>query len=358
MATELATGHRTWSLVRDEGGYRDYKIKHLVRSAVSDGPYAVLLTPGLPLPGSQWAFESDLDPWVWCRQTASVNPLQRDAEGVKFWEVEQLFSNRPDDRKRCSEQQFDDPLLEPDRISGDFRMYAEEATHDRFGDPITTSSHEILRGPQVEFDIPRPSVTIVQNVADLQLPLLGEMAGTVNDAPLWGFPERAIRLTVGPWSKQFYGTCNAYFQRQLLFEIHVKKDPNGVVVSAWDRDLLDEGTKALSGRWATPVECQQGQYVLQNICGAVPDPNDPTHFVRFQDRNGNPCRVVLDGHGLPAETHVVVRENVGVGEPGTGTQFRARLSSSESVVTGIGTVHVEKYEESNFLLLGIPAVLP
>jgi hypothetical protein len=38
--------------------------------------------------------------------------------------------------------------------------------------------------------------------------------------------------------------------------------------------------------------------------GAMPDPNNPMHFVRATDRKGNPHRIILNGRGVPAGTVV------------------------------------------------------
>lgn len=95
-------------------------------------------------------------------------------------------------------------------------------------------------------------------------------------------------------------------------------------VGDWDRDIPDEGTKALRGYWKeTPPGSMDYVYHLVGN----PNPNDPSDFVRFVDTNGNPAKVLLDGAGYP-------------------------WFSSETF--GPGSIHVEKYPSGNLLLLNIP----
>lgn len=355
MTTTLQTGHTKWSLVRDEAGYREYKVTHKVRGAYTDGPYNVLLTPGLPLPGSMWNFFSDTDPFVWCRANAVIDAVQIDSERTTLWTVEQIFSNKPGDSKRCQDVAIEDPLLEPQKVSGSFTRSAEVAVQDMWGDPLLNSAHEMLLGETVTFDVFRPTVRIEQNVPLLQLSTVAAMVGTVNIGPMWGLPARSILMVGFSWEKRYYGACNVYYTRIFDFEINTKNDPNtGIAFTAWDRDLVDEGSKVLNGHWSAPVECEQGSWILDDVCGEAPDPDNPAHFCRFKDRNGENCRVVLDGNGLPAEINVVVREVGQTPELGTGTQVFGKISAGETHVTNIGKIHVQVYKESNFITLGIP----
>lgn len=322
MAATLIDGQTTWSGSRDDEGHREYKITHLVKHDFLDGPKTIMDCPGLPVPGSIWNFDNDIDIWAFCYPSMIVRPhKQKDGEKFRYSTVEQKFSTKP--MKRCSDTSIEDPLLEPDRISGSFVKYTQEALYDRFGERIKSSSHEQFRGPQVEFDANRPAVKIEQNVSDLELALFSELIDHVNDAPLWGLPARCVKLDDAPWEKKLYGSCSVYYTRSLSFSI---------MFETFDRDLLDEGTKVLHGHWNTTT----GEWDLDNINGAAPDPNNPQHFDRYKDKNGENARVILDGTGKPAKLDL-----------GTGT----------GEVGGPGSIHVEKYFESNLLLLGIPAVL-
>ena len=321
MATILHDGQRTWSMTRDSDGHRTYKVKHLVESATTDGPFNVLATAGLFLPGAAWSFDDDFDIWAFCRPDAVVNPIN-EKEPNKWWEVEQTFSTKP--LNRCTDTPIEDPLLEPPKVSGSFVKFTTAATHDRFGEPIVNSAHEQFRGPAVEFDDNRPTVKIEMNLAFLDLSLISSMVDTVNDSTLWGLTSRKIKLSNVSWERKVYGECSYYYTLMLEFEINF---------DTFDRDLLDEGTKVLRGHWSNTT----GFWVLDNIAGEEPNSSNPGHFIRFKDRNNENARVILNGSGVPA--------GVGVG------------TGSGSVAGDIpGEVHVEYYGESNFLLLGIPLI--
>ena len=69
-------GPSSWSLQRDERGYRTYKLIVKVGTTdTSDGPYTVFNTPGLYLPGAAWNIGNDFDSWVWCTPEMSVSPM-------------------------------------------------------------------------------------------------------------------------------------------------------------------------------------------------------------------------------------------------------------------------------------------
>lgn len=321
MATFILEGQTDWRLVRDEEGYREYKITHLVGTNDSrDGPANVLRTPGLPTPGAFWIVDNDVDLWAWCRPNAAVNPLITN-EPCRIWSVEQIFSNRPPKRDFCWEQEVEDPLLQPQRLSGTFVKKQREAVYDRFGLSIVNSAFEQMRGPQVEFDESNPTVTVEQNVPILNLGLVSAMMDAVNSVPQWGLAPRKIKLSNFTWDRKHYGQCFYYYTRKFEFEVNF----NG-----FDRDMLDEGTKALNGI------NRNGEWVVLPVDeeGTMPDPTNPNHFVRYKDAHGENCRVILDGFGLPIDP-----------SPGSGSG----QGGSEP-----GTIHIEKYNEANFFLLGIP----
>jgi hypothetical protein len=394
MTCNVKDGGRTWSMTRDTDGNRKYKFVTLVISDdPKDGPATVLQTAGIPIPGDYWIIDNDADLWATCKLDAEVKPLVTNEPNYQ-WEVTQTFDTKADDKK-CKDQQLEDPLLIPDRISGGFTRYQEEATEDRDGNPIENSAHEQFRGPQVEFDKNRPSVKIAQNVPDLELGLFSSMIDNVNTDPLWGLGPRCIKLSNVTWERKFYGQCYRYFERTLEFEIRY---------DGFDRDLLDEGTKVLNGHWKDPRTSDQ--WVVDNIAGAAPDPSNPKHFIRFVDRRGNPSKVILDGHGLPSGVPIgtgatavasiladvvnnVVITNGGSGYSsapkvifkgggGFGAAGTALISGGSVIGVNItaggqdytevpsvefssmgepGKIHVEKYDEADFLVLNIPTDL-
>lgn len=332
MTTLLIDGQRTWSMTRDENGHREYKVRHLVKADITDGPANVLQTAGLPLPGALWLIDDDVDLWAWCRFNAqvTVHSGYEEGEPAEFWIVEQVFSSKPPaNNNRCTEDPVEDPLLEPQQVSGGFIKYQREGEFDKDGDPIVNSALEKIHGPQNEWDANRPTVRIGQNVAVLGIDLFARMVDTVNDAPLWGLPKRCIKLSNVTWEKKYYGNCEVYYTRTFEFDIAYRTNVlTGTVESDFDRTLLDEGTKALNGHWGRGGN-EGVAWVLDTIAGKYPNRNVPAHFIRAIDRVGNPTKFILNGRGVP----------VG-GETGTNNQPGENL--------------IQYYPESDFTLLGIP----
>lgn len=325
----IRPGHTTWSMVRDTEGYREYKITYFVDCLSTEGPALALQTPGLPRVGSPWVIDNDLDLWVWCRPNCTVTPEVTDEPNTGF-ALEFTFSNKPPEpgKQRCQDTTIENPLLEPNKISGGFSDINREATEDYLGNPLLTSSFERLRGPQVEFDDGNPNVLIEQNVYPLGIETFAPMIKTVNSAPLWGHSARCVKLNKVTWEEKYLGSCTKYFTRKLEFEI----DPN-----TFDRDVLDEGTKVLNGYW----EPTSGYWVLRDINGSTPNYLNPSHYIKAVDYQGNPMKIVLNGRGVPADAVVQ-----GTGALGTGTYE-----------TDPGYIHVAKYGESDFLVLGIPLII-
>lgn len=311
MVATLIPGQRRWGASRDDEGHREYRIVHRVRAATTDGPQVVLLTPGLPLVGSPWAFDNDFDPWATCFPFMRIETEVRD-EPNTIWRVEQKFSTKP--LFRCQDVPIEDPLLEPPDIRGGFVKYTKEVNEDKDGNKIKSSSHEMVRGPQVEFDFNRSTVTISQNVAVLGLDVFSPMIDTVNDDTLWGLAARKVKLSNVSWERKILGACGFYYTRNLEFDIDF---------TTFDRTYVDEGTKVLNGGWDA-----NGVWALRDRDGGPPDKTNPAHFNRYEDINEENTRVMLDGNGEP-------------------------LTDGANPVE----LPLNYYAESNFLTLGIPTTL-
>lgn len=426
MATSIV-GERSWGGERDAEGHRTYRVVFLVLADASDGPANVLATAGLPLPGSFYTVLGDADLSAWFRNDATVKIHQeKEGDPSRYWSVEMMASTKPPppNQQRCSDTKVEDPLLEPAKVNGEDVKYTEEVTHDRAGKPVINSAWEQINGPKVEFDFNRSSITIEQNVATPEqgyiLPT--QMKDHVNDAPMWGFPRRAVKLSASPWERRFYGSCFVYYNRRLHFDCATKVDPlTGERIGGFDRHITDEGTKALHGHWDRTT----GNWTLDDISDTAGPPSrfNPAHFDRYKDRNGENAKVVLNGAGVPIddkvmgaveeasfETPIVITSTdhglvtgdivgiTGVGgvpaangyfyvivpsQTGTGMSDSFELwrqtvdengnTQLEAVAgdgnftggglwvlltegTGPGRILVEKYEEANFALLGIPFV--
>lgn len=304
-APQIIQGQTKWEMSRDSEGHREYRVTHKVLANPKDGPANVLQCPGLPVPGSFWSFDNDSDLWATCRWDAKVTPVITDEPNM-VWEVEQTFSSKAPDTKNCKTTQVEDPLLEPPKVSGSFVKYTEEAVLDRFGNFITNSAFEQMRGSQVEFDRNRPTIKIEQNVptAYLAYQLPSQMVDTVNNDTLWGFPRRTIKLSSASWERKFQGECSVYYTRTLEFDINIHTDQiTGEQSSGWDKELADIGHKVLCGHWS---DAKDAWILDEPFTGAgSPDPQNPRHFIKFKDREGQPGEVVLDGAGKPAGVVVI-----------------------------------------------------
>lgn len=281
----------TWGGGIDSEGNREYKIAHKVKGTVSDGPANALRAIGLPSIGSRWAFGADLDIWAWCQPQQTATILQeKEGDPNRWWRVENTFSTKST-RNYCKDQRIENPLLEPQQLSGGATNSAkdQEATLDRFGRPIMNSAWEPFKGEVIKFDRSIPTVKVQQNVSVLNAALCYNMMDCVNDRVMWGQPRRTVKLKSFSWERKFYGLCFKYYTRTFEFEI------DGLT---FDRDILDEGTKCLNGHWNRTT----GEWVLDNIAGQPPNSGNPHHFIRFKDRNNENCRVILNGAGLPAYT--------------------------------------------------------
>lgn len=241
MSASVSGTMLVWGGKRDSDGYREFTVSHRVKTTnLLDGPYTVMHAFGLPAIGSTWHFGNDLDVWAFCYPDMEVKRHSTIAEGEKgyWWQVDQKFSTKP--LSRCQDNQVEDPILEPQKVSGNFGKFTIEAVYDRNGHLLKSSSHEQIRGRQVEFDNNKPSVTIEQNVANLGLNTFSQMIDTVNDAPMWGLPARCIKLSNAPWARKYYGKCNIYYTRTFEFDIDYR---------TFDRIGVDEGSRCLHGHW-------------------------------------------------------------------------------------------------------------
>lgn len=318
MTSAIRGGPLTKSMTRDAEGHREYKISHLVVADWDDGPEKVFNTPGLPLTGSLWNFDNDMDVWAFCRPQLSINLYKEkqgdgitDREGEsatkrRLWKVDNTFATRQS--KRCQDTPIEDPLLEPQKVSGSFEKlqfdsgygYEDVAAAQAGGArtfPLKTPSHEPLRG--ISVDDNRPTVRISQNVASLGLATFSEMVDTLNDSTLWGLATRKIKLDNVSWERNLTGSCDFYYTRTFEFSIEF---------NTFDRIEPAYGKMELSDPFA--------------------DSDDLNNFNRQQDGKGNLREGFIAEGGL-------------------------RASSIDDAVK----VPVIYYTESNFLLLGIPTSL-
>ena len=296
MAATFTPGKiRTFSLQRTREGHRIYTISQLVDTDFGDGPQAAFEAAGLPLTGDFWNFNGDSDVWAICTPELSVKPYkQREGETFQGYIVTNTFTTIP--RKRCQDETIEDPLLEPQRVSGGSNKSTKQAFFDKDEVPILSSSHERLF---LEVDNSKHFVSIGQNVASLELDLFAEMIDTLNDASLWGLAKRMVKLSGVSWDRKYHGLCNEYYTRNFDFDVDF---------TTFDEDLQDVGT----------LELKPG--------GVQTNPKD---FIQIKDDlDENTKSRGLNGNGAVANS-----------------------------AAAIATITPKYYPESNFLLLGIPTSL-
>lgn len=325
MTLVLSNEYEFSNCSRDNEGHREFWVTHQVKmDSTNYGPKSALDCPGIPAVGSRWNFGGDYDYWCFCHPDARISFEPSKGERPVKALVSQKFSTRP--IKRCQDNDIEDPLLEPQKVGGSFVKYTKEAKYDRYGEAIRTSSHEIIHGPQVEIDANRPQVWIEQNVGTLELATFSQMVDTVNSTAMWGLSARCVKLSNVTWERKIWHTCSYYYTRRFEFDIDY---------NTFDRNIVDEGWKALNGQWA-----DDGTWDLIDINGTAPDPNNPSHFIRIKDRAGENMKCLLDGTGKP----LAVDFSTGTGTAGAATD-----------VENIPNSPIQFYDQSNFFLLGIPA---
>lgn len=322
MSVQLL-GNYVWSMEISDEGHRTYTLNQKVASDSSeDGPATIFFTPGLPQVGAFWDYGNDYDAWAFCNPRRRIFPLDhKEGDPTQLWGVTSYFTTIP--FKRCQDNQIDDPLLEPDRISGGFTKYTQEEAFDKDGNPIVNSGYEFIKGPQVEFDRNRPTVRVEQNVLNLELDVFAQMIDRVNQNPMWGLPPRTVKLSNASWERLIYGTCGYYFVRIFDFDVNH---------ATFDRDVLDEGRKVLTGEWKITRDPVTDEITDADwLPFSWADPTNPKHYDQFKDPNGEPTTLIYD--------------SVKQGQPWDGTYLPS-------------TVHIERYKEANFLTLGIPSTMP
>lgn len=279
-------GVQTVACSVDSEGFTEYRIVYKVQVQYGDGPATARNCPGLPVVGSFWSYGNEVDVFAYRMPDVDVRIHdEKEGEWGQWYLVAHRYSTKSMGN-RCLDQNIDEPLLAPPEISGNFQKYHEEITRDRFGNQLVTSSHEQIRGAQVEFDRNRFQLRIVQNVPTSQIDILAAMDNTLNTYPLWGMPARTIKLSVTGITPQYRGRCQVYYKRELDFEVRA---------DGFDRTVRDEGTKFLNGKWNETTR----NFELIDINGDLPNPSNPAHFIRAVDFYGNPTRVYLDGSGKP-----------------------------------------------------------
>jgi len=179
-----------WSAARDKEAQRTFTIAFRIQSndPRNDGPWTVMNTPGLFLPGQPYNLGNDNDHWAWCTGEMTVTP-DNDGEPSYQWTVEQTFSTTLG--KRCqyvagasSPYQYGNvgnPVLEPPIWNGNSVKTTKEFIVDNLGNSITNSAWEQIRGQNVEWDVGgKTQIKITLNVSCLEAGFWASLIDTVN----------------------------------------------------------------------------------------------------------------------------------------------------------------------------------
>jgi len=262
--TATLNGRCAWRGFRDSNGHRTWELSSkVITSTKSDGPQTVMACAGLPSIGITYGelatvdsryWGNDVDDWAFCYPDMQVDMISSNDDNTLSWLVRQKFSTLP--LIRCMTNQVGDPLQEPDRIGGSFVRFLKAAIRDRFGLAIMSSSWELFRGRDVEFDSSYPTVYIEQNVADLALDTFSQYIDCVNDSILWGMNPRCVKLSNAPWQRHQQGTCSFYYTRRFEFDVNF---------NTFDRYIQDEGTKVLNGHHRGPNDTTGGAGCTINV---------------------------------------------------------------------------------------------
>ena len=304
-----------WGGSRAKDMHEDYWVTfQVITDDDLDGPQTVTSAPGLPTIGSFWAYGNDSVPGALCSPEVTCQTVVKKEQNL-WWELKYKFTTRP--RKTCATSQITNPLAQPDVISGSFINSLKRVHKRRDGTPIISSSLEPI---WVNKDEHNATVNIVQTVSTLGLSTFTQMINTLNNAPLWGLSSRKIKLRSVPWKKLVWGLCTFYYQRTLQFDVKFNSFDLNDVIDVGHR-VIDQSLPGYAGRYATGTG--SGSPIL--------DHTDPNNFTRSTDNRGNINKtILLDGNGEQCEDPVNHQHFI---------------------------PSVELYNESNFLLLGVPVTL-
>lgn len=257
-----------FSAKQDRDGHRTYEVDWLVEvdDPYFDGPYVAANAAGLPPIGSVWVTGNDYDPYAFCTPEMKVARLNSDqGELSEFFVISQVFTTRPLNK---DSQSPENPLLVPPEVSGSFVQFTREASRDKDGNPLKSSSLERFIGAAVERDYGNHQVTIKVNSATLPLATWMPYMHSVNSAALWGLSARMVKLSNVSWRRAYYGASYTSVYYEVTFDFDINFE-------TFDRYILDEGTRVLKDGG---------------------NPEDPKDFKPFTIE-GQPSNVLLDGAG-------------------------------------------------------------
>ena len=218
----------------------------------------------------------------------------REKDSYRHWVINCNYDSKVDPDENDNE--FDDPLLKATKWSGSFVQFIRDLVTDKDGIQIKNSAGDPFVNPPVTADDSRMSIVAVKNFAALNVNVWASFRDAVNDDTWWGLGARKIKVQSITWDQMFFEGQPFYAVR---YEFHINDD-------TWDEDVLQAGFYERVGGKRTRISERLGR-----------DINSP----------------------WPLSTGGVA------------------LTEAQIDADGEEYLTVRKYNERDFALLGLPAVL-
>jgi hypothetical protein len=258
-----------------------------------------------------WNFGNDSHPFAVCLpgQTVERHSSVQEGSPSTYWTVKQKYSTRG----IPPTQKSGDPLSRDPEVSGSFERYRKEVEFDRHGARLISTSFEPLQGEAREREFFHPVVNVTVVESTLNLSIYSQAMNSLNDSTLWGLPARHIQLSSFSWSEEKYG-ASKYYKISMGF----RADFEG-----FDKEAVNGGQMALP-----PGTTPSDAVAIVGPLG-LPLYQNPKAYVKIRDDH----------------------QNVGI------YQNLSLLGLVEEDPSLVVKKTVEHYDEFNFLLLGVPAIL-
>ena len=218
----------------DTEGSRSYRVTYSVwTDSVQDGPITVRSALGLSY-SSFYVFYAEQDAGAFFSGVSSVKAHGESQTGRKEWRAVVSYSTKP--KKRCDENQIDDPLLQPEKRGGTFVQFQKPLVKDRLGQAFTNSA--LIPFFDAVMDDSRPTLVITKNFATLDLTKYSAYKDAVNVDTFYGMTARKWKVMRISWEENFLGSCAPYYP--VTFEFQLNPD-------TWDEQRVDAGFEKLVG---------------------------------------------------------------------------------------------------------------
>jgi hypothetical protein len=233
----------------NEKGERSYtRTFQVITDSALDGPLYVRQAPGIPVRGSIYATDTEIDPGA---RVKSITPSQSD--NPKVWEVRVEYSSTTEDEQ-------ENPLERAPEISWSAAPYTRVAWKDNNGKAIVNSAGQYF-DPPLEVDDSRPVLTITRNEASFNPSLAIDYQDAVNSDAFLGFSPGQAKVAMIQASS---ATENDVFFWRVTYEFAFRRE-------GWALSVLDQGRyEKVSGK---PVPIKEYDTAGNAIPGShVTDP--------------------------------------------------------------------------------------